>query len=93
MPNDYYGEWDPRELRPELKETIDKILYSIATQSNTHAIEAIQDVMDSVKNPNLICIDSGIKKVEKKVKVLLVLLIPYNGNGTSSGGKYIPQMM
>ena len=90
MPNDYYGEWDPRELRPELKETIDKILYSIATQSNTHAIEAIQDVMDSVKNPNLICIDSGIKKVEKKVKGSFGIVDSFiMGMALGSGGKYI----
>ena len=90
MPNDYYGEWDPRELRPELKETIDKILYSIATQSNTHALQAIQDVMDPVKESNLICIDSGIKKVEKKVKGSFGIVDSFiMGMALGSGGKYI----
>ena len=63
-----HGEWDPRALTPEMKELIDEILYGVAIGSNHHAIRAIQKVFDDVKDPKLICIDSGIKKIEKKVK-------------------------
>ena len=66
--SDSYGTWDPRVLTPMMKEMIDEILYGVAIGDNTHAIRAVEGVMEQVKNPKLICIDSGIKKVEKKVK-------------------------
>ena len=62
------GEWDPRVLPNRLKELIDEIIYSVAVQDNSKAIRAITDMFSDVRNPKLICIDSGIKKVEKKVK-------------------------
>jgi len=64
--SDYSGEWDPRVLKPHLKATIDKILYSVATGQQVHAVEAVAEVFEEVKNPELICIDSGIKKLKRK---------------------------
>ena len=60
------GEWDPRVLPNRLKGLIDEIIYSVAVQDNSKAIRAITDMFSDVRNPKLICIDSGIKKVEKK---------------------------
>ena len=85
-----HGEWDPRNLTPEMKELIDSILYGVAIGSNRHAIEAIQNVFDKVKDPKLICIDSGIKKVEKKVKGTFGIVDSFvMGMALGSGGKYI----
>ena len=86
-----HGEWDPRNLTPEMKELIDSILYGVAIGNNRHAIEAIQKVFDDqVKNPKLICIDSGIKKVEKKVKGTFGIIDSFvMGMALGSGGKYI----
>ena len=85
-----HGEWDPRALTPEMKELIDEILYGVAIGSNHHAIRAIQKVFDDVKDPKLICIDSGIKKIEKKVKGSFGIVDSFvMGMALGSGGKYI----
>lgn len=88
--SDSYGTWDPRVLTPMMKELIDEILYGVAIGDNTHAIRAVEGVMDQVKNPKLICIDSGIKKVEKKVKGSFGIVDSFvMGMALGSGGKYI----
>ena len=84
------GEWDPRHLTPEMKEVINEILYGVAIGSNRHAIEAINKVFEDVKDPKLICIDSGIKKVEKKVKGSFGIVDSFiMSMALGSGGKYI----
>lgn len=88
--SDSYGTWDPRVLTPMMKEMIDEILYGVAIGDNTHAIRAVEGVMEQVKNPKLICIDSGIKKVEKKVKGSFGIVDSFvMGMALGSGGKYI----
>lgn len=88
--SEYSGEWDPRVLKPHLKATIDKILYSVATGQQRHAVEAVSEVFEEVKNPEVICIDSGIKKVEKKVKGSFGLVDSFiMGMALGSNGKYI----
>ena len=88
--SDSYGTWDPRVLTPEMKELIDNILYGVATHDNKHAIESIQRVFEDIKNPKVICIDSGIKKVEKKIKGSFGIVDSFiMGMALGSGGKYI----
>ena len=84
------GEWDPRVLPNRLKELIDEIIYSVAVQDNSKAIRAITDMFSDVRNPKLICIDSGIKKVEKKVKGSFGIVDAFvMAMALGSGGKYI----
>ena len=84
------GEWDTRVIRPHLKEMIDKILHSVAVGEQKFAVEAVAEVFQEVKNPPLICVDSGIKKVEKKVKGSFGLIDSFvMGMALGSGGKYI----
>lgn len=84
------GEWDTRVIRPHLKEMIDKILHSVALGEQRFAVEAVAEVFQEVKNPPLICVDSGIKKVEKKVKGSFGLIDSFvMGMALGSGGKYI----
>ena len=88
--SDSYGTWDPRVLTPEMKELIDNILYGVATHDNKHAIESVQKVFEDIKNPKVICIDSGIKKVEKKVKGSFGIVDSFiMAMALGSGGKYI----
>ena len=61
-------EWDYRNLRPELKDLINNILASVATGKAKHAVEMVSEAFQTVKAHEVICVDSGIKKVEKKEK-------------------------
>ena len=61
-------EWDPRHLKPELKDLVNHILAAVATGQAKDAVNAVTRAFEGVKEPNLICVDSGIKKVEKKEK-------------------------
>ena len=61
-------EWDPRHLKPELKNLVNNILAAVAQGKAKDAVNAVTEAFEGVKSPELICVDSGIKKVEKKEK-------------------------
>lgn len=83
-------EWDPRHLKPELKELVNHILSAVATGHAKDAVNAVTRAFEDVKAPNLICVDSGIKKVEKKEKSPFGLVDSFvMAMALGSGGKYI----
>lgn len=83
-------EWDYRNLRPELKGLIDNILASVATGKAKHAVEMVSEAFQSVKAPEVICVDSGIKKIEKKEKAPFGLVDSFvMAMALGSNGKYI----
>ena len=83
-------EWDPRHLKPELKDLVNHILAAVATGKAKDAVNAVTEAFENVKSPELICVDSGIKKVEKKEKAPFGLVDSFvMAMALGSNGKYI----
>ena len=83
-------EWDPRHLKPELKDLVNHILAAVATGKAKDAVNAVTEAFENVKAPELICVDSGIKKVEKKEKAPFGLVDSFvMAMALGSHGKYI----
>jgi hypothetical protein len=83
-------QWDYRNLRPELQELVNNILASVATGKAKDAVNLVSEAFQTVKAPELICVDSGIKKVEKKEKAPFGLVDSFvMAMALGSNGKYI----
>ena len=83
-------EWDPRHLKPELKNLVNNILAAVAQGKAKDAVNAVTEAFEGVKSPELICVDSGIKKVEKKEKAPFGLVDSFvMAMALGSNGKYI----
>lgn len=83
-------EWDPRHLKPNLKDLVNHILAAVATGKAKDAVNAVTEAFENVKSPELICVDSGIKKVEKKEKAPFGLVDSFvMAMALGSNGKYI----
>ena len=83
-------EWDPRNLKPDLKDLVNHILAAVATGKAKDAVNAVTEAFENVKSPQLICVDSGIKKVEKKEKAPFGLVDSFvMAMALGSNGKYI----
>ncbi|SVB35655.1 uncharacterized protein METZ01_LOCUS188509 [marine metagenome] len=84
------GEWEHKNLKPNLKQLVNSVLTAVASGKAKEAMDVVTEAFENVKSPELICVDSGINKIEKKDKTPFGLVDAFvMAMALGSNGKYI----